>query len=67
MYVALPHWMPWQRRTTPRVLARTRVQHKRRRLTAAERRRYIWQAVWLVLLLLAACVVGLVLGVNYQD
>lgn len=67
MHVALPHRMPWQSRTTPRVQARTRVQHKRHRPTAAERRRYIWQAVCLLLLLLAACVLGLVLGINYQD
>ena len=65
MYLALPHRTVWHRRARPRVLARRRV--RRRSLKTAEQRRYIWQAVLLLLLMLVACAVGLLLGVNYQD
>lgn len=66
MYLALQH-LRFRQRVRPEYLVRNRRVRKNQRLTAGDRRRYIWQAVWIVIVLLVACVMGGLLGYYYTD
>jgi hypothetical protein len=57
MHFTLERLGLWRRRTQSKTLVRIR----------GRRRRYIWQTVWVVVFVLAACALGIVSGIYYTD
>ena len=66
MSLVLQQSHTWQR-TKPKGSKCSRRVGKHQQLTAEEKRRYFWQAVWIVILLLAACMFGGALGYFYTE
>jgi uncharacterized membrane protein len=68
MYLALWQGRLWRRSKRNKALRlelRSRRKRRLKRLTVSAR--YYWQTVWLGIALFAACVLGLVIGINYRD
>jgi hypothetical protein len=64
MGVAFERWA-WTRHPSVTLLRLRR--RGRGRIKAEDRSRYIWQAIWLLLAFLAACLLGAYLGFHYSD
>ena len=66
MYLALKQLRALQR-AKPKSSIRSRRLWKKQQLPLEERRRYLWQAVWIAIILLAGCAFGGLLGYYYTD